>query len=98
MNIRNYRKWLDKYREVGNGWKPLIISLCDKIITIDDTVEVVQVKEKFGGLGFYIYGDNEEIDDLINKAEDESYKICGVCGTRRNVTTKGSWLLTLCNK
>ena len=42
--------------------------------------KVAQVKEKFGGLCFYIEGGNEAIFALIETAELESFHICEVCG------------------
>lgn len=103
----NIKKWLKEYKAskyfpVGGGWRILVEKLCEDIIEITSDVDVMQVKEKFGGLRFYIGGvDSDKFDkiyDLINTAEEESYKICEECGTRDNVTIEGSWLLTLCKK
>jgi len=98
MNITEFKKQYKKFFPVGNGWRPLVEKLVDDIIKIDPTIEVTQVKEKFGGLRFYVSGASDEVYDLIEKAEKESYDICEECGTKENVTTKGSWLLTLCDK
>jgi len=62
----------------------------------------VQVKEKFGGLRFYIgpviQDKADEVYDAISEAESESFKTCEYCGTKENVTTKGpGWIKTLCN-
>jgi len=98
MKIRKWVKYYKKVLPVGEGWRPLVMKLCKDIIAIDDTVEVAQVKEKFGGLRFYIYGGGDKVYDLIHKAENKSFKICEECGTKNNVSTKGGWLLTLCDK
>ena len=60
-------------------------------------VEIVQVKEKFGGLRFYINGGDDYIDGMIDLAETMSYKTCETCGSTKNVgrTTKG-WISTIC--
>ena len=85
-----------KHIWVGKGWHPLVIKLAQDIANIDRTIEVMQIKEKYGTLRFYIYGGNDKIYDLIEKAEQESGKICEECGTKENVTTEGGWLITLC--
>ena len=103
----NIKKWYEKFKTtnnmyVGNGWRELINNLCEDIIAIDDTIEVVQVKEKFGGLRFYIRRGNTEIYDLINNAESKSLNICEKCGSKEGVETKPNkgemWILTLCKK
>lgn len=60
-------------------------------------VEAVQVKEKFGGLRFYIAGGNEKIDDLISFAESMSECTCEQCG-RPGEQNKGGWISTLCGE
>ena len=57
-----------------------------------------QVKEKFGGLRFYVATGNADVYELIRVAGEESFKICEECGTRENVNTEGKWLKTLCPK
>lgn len=98
VKITEFKEYYKDYFPVGKGWRPLVEKLVDDIIKIDPTVEVAQVKEKFGGLRFYIYGGNDKVDTLIDIAEKESYKICENCGTREGVTTEGGWILTLCPK
>jgi len=62
-------------------------------------VEAVQVKEKFGGLRFYINSGDDEIYVLISFAEHLSYKICEYCGTTKNVKVRSrGWVRALCNK
>lgn len=81
---------------VGPGWWPLLDRLVDDLFDLGWDGEVHQIKEKFGGLRFYIGYGSDEIFDRIERAEAESFKICEECGTRSNVETKGGWLLTLC--
>jgi hypothetical protein len=83
--------------ECGAGWFDLIFRLCEDIEkTNPKNFKVEQVKEKFGGLRFYYSGGSQQVNDLVNKAECDSYNICENCGTRENVTSEGSWILTLC--
>ena len=63
---------------VDDGWFALIQKLLQDIENLQPTDEfkVIQVKEKFGGLRFYTSIASLEIDELILKAEKDSYKIC----------------------
>jgi hypothetical protein len=65
-----------------------------------DTMQVraVQVKEKFGGLRFYIHAGNDQVYGMIEMAEMMSYVTCEVCGSHGTMHTRGSWLKTLCPK
>ena len=59
--------------------------------------EAVQVKEKFGGLCFYIYGDDDEfINGAIDLAENLSYKTCEICGAP-GATNDSGWRKTRCD-
>ena len=65
--------------ECGEGWKCLyepLIDLC-KLYGIT----ILQIKEKFGGLRFYVTGGEKDLDKLIWAAELESYHICEDCGS-----------------
>jgi len=68
--------------------------------------QVQQVKEKFGGLRFYIGGAPRVIHDMIRDAEFRSYFICEHCGKECVQDGNGyksfyrdglSWVLTLCD-
>ncbi len=57
-----------------------------------------QVKEKFGGLRFYLSsGTIEAIRNAIDKAEEASYKICEKCGKSGKIRD-GAWIFTLCDQ
>ena len=98
MKVKDFKSHYKDYFPVGPGWRPLVTKLVEDIIKIDPDVEITQIKEKFGGLRFYVGGATDEVFDLIDRAEAESLKICEGCGTKENVETKGGWLLTLCDK
>lgn len=93
--------------ECGGGWYFIIDRLCDCIQKYIDNnehlkipqVEATQVKEKYGGLRFYISGGDKDIFGMISLAEHMSEYICEHCGSIENVSknTKG-WIRTLCNK
>ena len=87
--------------ECGDGWYWLIDQLMDTIYSYcrDNNKEVphvIQIKEKFGGLRFYINGGNELIDGMIWLAEHMSYSICERCGTTNSVGQTEGWVYTIC--
>jgi hypothetical protein len=55
-----------------------------------------QVKEKFGGLRFYINGYTDEVRGMIRMAESMSYRTCEVCGNPGRSNNHG-WISTLCD-
>jgi len=90
--------------ECGDGWYKLIYKLCkdiqkelDKNPKLKHHFEVLQVKEKFGGLRFYYQGGNDKIYKLSSLAEQKSYQICDECGESGKTTNEG-WYVTLCDK
>ena len=77
--------------ECSKGWEKLygpLFQLCKLL-----NVEVHQVKEKFGGLRFYVGGVPSEYADMvyafISAMEDKSYKVCEECGIRNNTWRDG---------
>ena len=65
---------------VGPGWKDIITSLYEDLIKLGWDRKVYQVKEKFGGLRFYIGEGTTEIFDRIALAEEASLETCEECG------------------
>jgi hypothetical protein len=59
-------------------------------------VRAVQVKEKFGGLRFYVSGGDEYVRGLITMAESFSFRTCEDCGIPGTQRT-GGWIRTLCD-
>ena len=60
------------------------------------TVQVSQIKEKFGGLRFYYNGGDDFVFGLTMFAESLSYRICETCGTTLNVGQTNGWIYTCC--
>jgi hypothetical protein len=60
----------------------------------------MQVKEKFGGLRFYVQSATDECHNYIDFAERMSYRICEDCGTADESvqTWHMGWHRTLCRK
>ena len=84
-------------RAVGPGWGHLICRLIRDLFALGWNGEVHQVKEKFGGLRFYIGAGSDEIFQRIDKAEEESYQICEECGKPGKLRDR-SWIKTLCEE
>lgn len=97
----------------GDGWNQIIWDLSEKLTAKMKEVNpeeqedfflasVMQIKEKFGGLRFYVGGAHTSYSDgffdLIGEAEELSLKTCEGCGTTEDVERKGypHWVKTLC--
>jgi len=89
--------------EISEGWFPLVKNLIDELIAIGWDKNVTQVKEKFGGLRFYIEIPTEspvepkDIYKIISKYEKLSYYTCEKCGNEGKLRTNG-WHTTLCDE
>jgi hypothetical protein len=91
--------------DCGDGWYWLIDQLCEELQgSIDRTkpappqLVATQVKEKFGGLRFYISSGSDEQYGAIHLAESMSYGICEFCGTTEDVGQTEGWISSLCPK
>jgi hypothetical protein len=84
--------------DVDSGWYPLIKELIEDLIKLGWDKQLCQVKEKFGGLRFYINSGSDEIFNRIISAENKSYEICETCGEKGDMRTDIGWYRTLCNK
>jgi len=56
-----------------------------------------QVKEKYGTLHFYTNGFTDKMNELVNKAELKSQKICEICG-KPGKLRGGYYIQVLCKK
>ncbi len=84
--------------DVNNGWFELIKELIEDLITLGWDKQTCQVKEKFGGLRFYINGGTDEIFNRITEAERKSYEICEETGKPGKLRTDIGWHRTLCDE
>lgn len=83
---------------VNQGWFPIIKSLIEDLIKLGWDKKTCQVKEKFGGLRFYINSGSAEIHERILQAETESYETCEVCGKHGELRKDIGWYSTLCDE
>jgi len=96
----------------GEGWQPIIESLCANIQSHIDwknkqfnerqqgkevsQVVVEQIKEKFGGLRFYYQGGDDVINGMVRMAEAWADSSCETCGAPGE-RRSGGWIRTLCD-
>jgi hypothetical protein len=92
--------------ECGPGWYDIIWDLSEKIeaeimkLPEKDrkNVYIHQIKEKFGGLRFYMSCETDEMFDLIQKAEEKAYKTCEICGAPAELKDNRAWWQTICDE
>lgn len=60
-------------------------------------VQAGQIKEKFGGLRFYVTGGDDYTSGVISMAESMSYRTCEHCGKPGSPRDDG-WVTTLCDE
>ncbi len=92
---------LKDYCFCGDGWYLLIEELTKKLLPIVKREKIKDwcitlIKEKFGGLRYYISCGTDEMYDLIHKAEKKSRKTCEVCGGEGRTIHGGYWYMTRC--
>jgi hypothetical protein len=82
---------------VGDGWLQLLHDLIEELLVAGWDKQICQVKEKFGGLRFYINAGTDEIHDIISKYEELSYKTCEECGETGELRKDLGWWKTQCD-
>ena len=101
---RTYREYKGPIIEAGwfhiqEGWYEIVTNIIDELLSLGWNKRIAQVKEKFGGLRFYVETDDipEGGWDVIDKYEKKSRSICEKCGGE-GVLRSGKWLRTLCDE
>lgn len=90
---------------VGAGWNDLLREMFERMFALGWNGELLQVKEKFGGLRVHLgqNPDGQHINDLLwdltNEYERRSLTICERCGGfPADVKNLGGWLKTHCGQ
>ena len=88
--------------ECDDGWLQMIADLIAELIAAGWNKQICQIKEKFGGLRFYINSASDEVHDIIRKYEGKSYETCEVCGETGKLRLDcgwhgGRWYKTMCD-
>ena len=79
---------------VGPGWHALIETCFN--VCVEHDVSVTQVKEKYGGLRFYVASALPAVFAVIDECERLSYTVCEQCG-EPGKPREGGWIRTLCD-
>lgn len=101
----NYPSFETERHNVGEGWQTLVANLHRDLLELDPAYQVTQIKEKFGGLRYYIattegLGDvtKNQMYNLTVQAETESLKTCEQCGENGRPRKNRSWIKTWCDR
>jgi ribosomal protein L37AE/L43A len=89
--------------ECDKGWEKLYQPIIDYISEYnknnDDKIEIHQIKEKFGGLRIYLSRYTDELRQMIDDAEEESYNTCEICGKYiKKPIVEHHWVYPMCRK
>jgi len=94
--------------ECSSGWYKLIWDLSEKLEALiikykeenpgeEWSPRAMQVKEKMGGLRFYLSGETDEMSKEVEKAEQIADETCEECGKPGALKHRGTWYRTLCD-
>ena len=88
--------------DCGKGWNSILYKLLENVENYNNMhstnkITIDQIKEKFGGLRFYITGGDRRIDKLIMAAEEESMETCELCGAPGRRSSYRGWIATKCD-
>lgn len=92
--------------ETDDGWFDLLWNLSDKledilkVIPEEDREDIVvfQVKEKFGGLRFYMSCETTKMSQIISMFESLSFEVCEICGSPGKAQNNNGWISTRCEE
>lgn len=91
-------------QNVGPGWQSLIEQLHIDLLNIDPNYTIDQIKEKFGGLRYYMTPSRSEpeiqerMTALISRAEVAADQTCEECGAPGHPRWNRRWVKTLCDR
>lgn len=80
----------------GNGWFLILWELSEQLEGMGCVAS--QVKEKFGGLRFYLEAYPEGALETIRVAEERAIRTCETCGDPGVVKSPRGWIKTLCDR
>lgn len=104
--VEDYNYEFTELDGMPDGWRKafgiqFMEELREELIKVNNlnTFRIIQIKEKFGGLRFYINGapPNSKIYDIIDKYEELSYRTCINCGRPATKISLG-WINPFCDK
>jgi hypothetical protein len=81
----------------GQGWVGIITKLTEDLIAMGWDRELLQIKEKFGSMRYYIDAGTPEMYSRIRQAEEQTAKTCENCGNPGKIGLHGGhWYKCLC--
>lgn len=91
--------------ECGIGWYNILSTLLKlidhhfklKYSGVPEGFAITQIKEKFGGLRFYIDGGDDVVYGYIQFAEHVANSTCEFCGSNVAVRKSQGWITTACS-
>ena len=90
--------------ECDEGWHDIVKPLIDYVEKYnnehpDDQIVILQVKEKFAHLEFYVDNATPELKKMIEEAQGKASRTCECCGDTTDVgVTVSQWYKTICRK
>ena len=78
---------------VGEGWSKIVLTAYS---LLENDHNILQVKEKFGGLRFYVHGTDRRTLVFIYELEKLSLTVCETCG-KPGLPRPNGWTKTLCD-
>jgi hypothetical protein len=89
----------------GDGWFNIVWKLCEDLEPLAGeaekatgrSFEVLQVKQKFGGLRFYVNHGTDATRKRIEAAQLEALRSCEVCG-QPGKAREGDWIRAVCDE
>ena len=84
-------------KHVPQGWRTVLQKGFERMFASGWDGKIVQIKEKFGTLRLYQHGYDDTLDEIINDMEEQTAKVCSVCGNPSTCVTKG-WILHRCDE
>lgn len=96
MNAERNALLANNAYEFYPGWKSLIEPLVD--ICNREGIDILQIKEKFGSLRFYVAGTSIELESVYHEAAAKSGKMCPMCGAEnQEVKSRNGWWTSICD-
>lgn len=84
---------------VGPGWLHIVEDLDTILAREDPDYLILQIKEKFGGLRYYVEHKNiKYANDIISVAETLSFSTCEICGDSGKVRTHRGRMQVRCDE
>lgn len=94
--IRNVKMPESMMLEVPSGWEAVVQKALSRLSSLDEAIEILQVKEKLGGLRIYYAPCSDRADEIIRDAELECSRTCDTCG-QPGTRVQGTWIRVLCD-